>query len=308
MRYITCVATANIEQALHSWVASLRYVGWNDTIFVYSPEDDVPDVPDGCVNVALYPWWRDVDGWEAMLQSVNNLAALLKPKIFLDSYWKHGDQVLYVDCADTVFFRHPDELFDLCEGVPVGARSYCQSSRDVTMPEYIYKALDIPMQVFGRDKTVNSGVVCGTVGDAMYSAMEMWQALCSYIPSTGSWLQNKKKVGDQKAFNVAFRVAKLRCADNVMYLPKCWNDRDGIRNMYLEDGCLYSIRDQQIVCLPHAAGNKGLPQEIRDAAVGEYLQGRRTFGHHVSMPDTDITEKQASRYSPSQLRAMRRGR
>lgn len=305
MRHIACIATANIERPLHSWVASLRHVGWTYPIYVFNPENDVPDVPDNCISVTLRPWWLAMHGGEDMLKEVNNTAALLKPKLFLSSLWQDGDQVLYVDCADTVFFRNPNELFDLCEGVPVSARSYAISSRDVVMPEHIYKNLGIPMRIFNRDKTVNSGVICCTVGERMRDAINLWQALCSYIPSTGSWLQNKKKVGDQKAFNVAFRVAKDKDVSNISYLPKCWNDRDGIRNMYLDGGKLYSKTTKEEVCLPHSAGNKALPDTIRRAAVGEVLSERVYFGFHAEPPD--ITEKgDSSKYSPSELRSMRR--
>lgn len=305
MRYITCVATKNIQGALQNWVGSLRHVGWDGTIYVYSPENDYPDVPDGCVNVLKPAWWLSTDGGVDMLKEVNNTPALLKPSIFLDDWFQNGDQVLYVDCADTVFFKNPNELFDLCIDVPVSARDYCMSSRDVVLPEYIYKELQIPMSVFGRDRTVNSGVICCTIGYNTRCIMELWQALCSYIPSTGSWLQNKKKVGDQKAFNIAMRTGKCWNEDYVSYLPKRWNDRDGIRHMYLENGKLYSTTDNQEVCLPHSAGNKSLPLPIRNAAVGKWNNEKLFFGSTAELPDP--TEKVGpSHYSPSEIRAMRR--
>ncbi len=249
MRYITTVADANVKDQLASWVKSLRVQGWDDTVYVFSPANNMPSAPPNCKCVAVDSPYGDIDKG----------TALIKPEVFLHDGWSDGDQVLYMDSGDLVVLCNPNDIFDAAGGAVCAAREFSGRNLRGTIPDKVQEWSGLNRDLVWTKRLLNSGVIVGKIGPTMRNAAQEWARLCSQIPKTDGWPHYEP--GDQICFNWVFRT--LQKHHLTEFLPDKYNYRGGrnVRRLEIKQDHV-ETRNGTPVYVAHASGPGRLPHDI----------------------------------------------
>jgi len=186
-RVIGTVADRNVEPQLKRFMATLRGAGWEGSVLICTPYPCEIEAPDNrCNIVALPPWYRMY--WpEPRGQLGSGLhrryANFLKP--LLVDQLQDGDDLLFADSSDVVFFQNPGALFHLLEKAPEAMWAASMQQE----PELVSPTIPGFAELFGvsqeRLVRVRDGMFMCRVCEPIKRFMQLWKALCGWAISWG---------------------------------------------------------------------------------------------------------------------------
>lgn len=248
---VATVATKECEAGLQRAVASLRFHGYLGNIDVYVPAGYTAPT---CTGIEIIPcdnWWENMPGAS---KEKHNVPALAKPAILLNPRYTDGQQVLYFDGADVLFFEHPEHAFKI-----------------QTKPIMAYTWLNVAVAAPLTDKMpeapyFNNGIWSFIAGPEARRFGHAFAAMAIAGIARNIWTTGKRRpiVGDQEAFNAAATMLP----EMIQPMPHEMNYRGGtnVRNITVVNNIPMSLNNLPVV-IAHATGGQPIRQDLINLAT-----------------------------------------
>ena len=248
---ITTIATKECEVGLQRAVASLRNHGNTSVVDVYVPEGYTPPECEGIEIVKCQNWWEGMPGVSGVR---HNTPALAKPEILLSDRYRDGEQVLYFDGADVLFFCDPEFAFSWQER-PIMAYPWAERSVVAPlkgkMPRAPYYNNGLWSFIAGKDARRFGHVFVAM--EIACVARDLWK--------TGAL---RPLVEDQEAFNAAATIMP----HIFQHLPHEMNYRDGTKVEQIKIINGEPIGENWLpVLVAHSSGPKEMPERLIELAT-----------------------------------------